>query len=77
MLNIIYLNQTLILEIFLFIVDFFNIHIIQQTQLSMIHMPLKWHHIDKYSNNCKKVDILTSILVRLSSYAPLSIFLSL
>jgi hypothetical protein len=25
----------------------------------MIHMPLKWHHIDTYDKNYKKVDILT------------------
>jgi hypothetical protein len=36
----------------------------------MIHMPLKWHHVDKCNKNCKKVDVLTSILARLSSFAP-------
>jgi hypothetical protein len=35
----------------------------------MIHMPLKWHHINKCNKNCKKIDVLTSILVHLSSFA--------
>jgi hypothetical protein len=48
---------------------FFNIHIIQQTQLSMIHMPLKWHHTDKCNKNCRKVSVLTSILTHLNSFA--------
>jgi hypothetical protein len=34
----------------------------------MIHMPLKWHHIDKCNNNYKNVDVLTSILVCLNSF---------
>jgi len=51
---------------------FFNIHIIQQAQLSMIHMPLKWHHIDKCNKNYKKVDILTLILACLSSSPPIN-----
>ncbi len=33
-------------------------------------MPLKWHHIDKCNKNCRKVDILRSILVCLSSSTP-------
>ncbi len=37
----------------------------------MIHMPLKWHHIDKSNKNCRKVDVLTSILACLSSSTPL------
>jgi len=37
----------------------------------MIHMPLKWHHINKCNKNCKKVDILTSILACLNSFAPI------
>jgi hypothetical protein len=36
----------------------------------MIHMPLKWHHIDKCNKNCRKVDALTPILVYLSSSTP-------
>jgi hypothetical protein len=36
----------------------------------MIHMPLKWHHIDKCNKNCKKIDVLTSILARLNSSTP-------
>jgi hypothetical protein len=38
----------------------------------MIHMPLKWHHIDKCNKNCRKVDVLTSILVCLGSFAPIN-----
>ncbi len=71
LLNIICSNQTLILEIFFTHFRFPNIHIIQKTQLSMIHMPIKWHHIDKCNKNCKKIDILTSILVHLSSNVPI------
>jgi len=33
-------------------------------------MLLKWHHIDKCKKNCKIVNILTSILDRLSSSTP-------
>jgi hypothetical protein len=33
----------------------------------MIHMLLKWHHVDKCNKNWRKVDILTSILAHLSS----------
>ncbi len=40
----------------------------------MIHMPLKWHHINKCNKNCKKVDVLTSILACLSSFAPQHLF---
>jgi hypothetical protein len=58
------------IEIFFIHFIFFNIHIIQSTQLSMIHMPLKWHHIDKCNKNCRKVDILTSILAQLNSFTP-------
>jgi hypothetical protein len=36
----------------------------------MIHMPLKWHHIEKCNKNCKKVDFLELILARLNSSAP-------
>jgi len=36
----------------------------------MIHVPLKWHHIDKCNKNCRQVNVLTSILARLSSSAP-------
>jgi hypothetical protein len=36
----------------------------------MIHMSLKLHHIDKCNKNWRKVDVLTSILVRLSSSPP-------
>jgi hypothetical protein len=39
-------------------------------QLSMINMPLKWHHIDKCNKNCRKNDVLISILACLSSSAP-------
>jgi len=38
-------------------------------KISMIHMPLKWHHINKCNKNYRKVDILTSILACLSSSA--------
>jgi hypothetical protein len=31
------------------------IHINYQTQLAMINMPLKWHHIDEQKKNCKKL----------------------
>jgi hypothetical protein len=34
-----------------------SLHITQKIELSMIHIPLKWHHIDKCNKNCKKVDI--------------------
>jgi hypothetical protein len=30
-------------------------------------MPLKWHHINKCNKNCRKVNVLTSILAHLSS----------
>jgi hypothetical protein len=33
----------------------------------MIHMSLKWHHIDKRKKNSRKVHIFISILVHLSS----------
>jgi len=33
----------------------------------MFHMLLKWHYIDKCNKNCKRVDVLTSILAHLSS----------
>jgi len=36
----------------------------------MIHMSLKWHHIDNHNKNSKKIDILTSILAHLNSSAP-------
>jgi len=42
----------------------------------MIHMPLKWHHIGKCYNNCKKIDVLTLILVHLSSFAPTTLAIS-
>jgi len=35
----------------------------------MIHMTLKWHHIDKCNKNCTKVDVLTPTLACLSSFA--------
>ncbi len=38
-------------------------------------MPLKWHHIDKCNKNCKKVDVLTSILACLSSFAPFGLII--
>jgi hypothetical protein len=38
----------------------------------MIHMVLKWHHIDKCNKNCIKVDVFTSILAHLNSFAPFS-----
>jgi transposase len=71
LLNIIYSNHTLILEFCSIHFRFFNIHIIQKTQLSIIHMPLKWHHINKCNNNCKKIDVLISILVHLNSFTPI------
>jgi hypothetical protein len=43
----------------------------------MIYMPLKWHHIDKCSKNCKKIDVLTSILAHLNSSACMIILLRL
>jgi hypothetical protein len=43
----------------------------------MIHMLLKWHHIDECNKNCKKVNVLTSILAHLSSYARRIILLRL
>ncbi len=36
----------------------------------MLHMSLKWHHIDKSNKNCKKIDVFTSILASLNSSAP-------
>jgi hypothetical protein len=36
-----------------------NIHITYKSQLAMINMPLKWHHIDKCENKLEKIDILT------------------
>jgi hypothetical protein len=75
LLNIFCSNQNLILEICLTHLKIFNIHIIQYAQLFMIRMPLKWHHINKYNKNCRKVDILTSILACLNSSAPQSVWL--
>jgi hypothetical protein len=43
----------------------------------MIHMPLKWDHIDKCNKNCRKVDVLTSILACLSSSTCMTILLRL
>jgi hypothetical protein len=36
----------------------------------MIHMPLKWHHIDKCNKNCWKINILESILAHLNPSTP-------
>jgi hypothetical protein len=38
---------------------FRNIHISDNSQLAMINMPLKWHHIDKCENKLEIFDILT------------------
>ncbi len=38
----------------------------------MIHMPLKWHHIDKCNKNYIKIDVLTSISTCLSSFTPIT-----
>jgi hypothetical protein len=43
----------------------------------MIHMLLKWHHIDKCNKNCRKVDVLKSILACLGSFAREIILLKL
>jgi hypothetical protein len=45
------------IETFGDLIIFFNIHVTQKVEFSMIHIPLKWHHIDKCNKNCKKVDI--------------------
>jgi hypothetical protein len=58
-------NQTLILEDFLTHFRVFNIHINEWAQLSIIDMPLKWHHIEICNKNCKNVDMLTRMLARL------------
>jgi len=36
-----------------------NIQINDKSQLAMIDMPLKWHHIDKCENKLEKFGILT------------------
>ncbi len=69
MLNIFVQTKLWCWKTFLIHFRFFNIDIIQWAQLSMVHMPLKWHHIDTCNKNCKKIDILTSTLVHLSSSA--------
>ncbi len=51
---------------------FLTIHIILWTQVFMIHMPLKWHHIDECNKNYQKFNVLTLILVH---WAHLSSFL--
>jgi hypothetical protein len=65
LLNILWSNQTLILEDFLTQFKFLNIYISEWAQLSMIYMLLKWHRIETYNKNCREIDVLMRILAHL------------